>query len=143
MLAVLNTNVIVSRHLSPQGPAAQILSFWRSGAFDLLVSEAILQEIHEVLLRPKLASRHRLTTEQVGRAVANFRRFGVLVAPTEELAVVADDPDDDKFLECAAAGSADVIVSGDPHLLALKTYRGIRILSPAAFANLLTDASGG
>ncbi len=133
MRVVLDTNIIVSRYLSPTGPAAQILSLWRAGVFDLLVSEPILEELEEVLLRPILRARHGLTKNHVKRAVANTRRFAVLVHPTEDLAVVADDPDDDMFLECAVAGGADLVVSRDPHLLAIRQFRSVRILSPAAF----------
>ena len=59
------------------------------------------------------------------------------VAPRGIVAQIEDDPDDNKFLECAVAGGAEYVVSGDPHLLALRQFRGIQILSPAAFLTLL------
>lgn len=57
------------------------------------------------------------------------------------LHVVADDPDDDKFLDCAVAAQAEIIVSGDEHLLSLGSFQGIQILTPAAFVVLLSQES--
>jgi predicted nucleic acid-binding protein len=59
------------------------------------------------------------------------RQTFVLVSPVESVSVVRDDPDDDVVLETAIAADADVVVSGDTHLLALGDFRGIRVLSPA------------
>ena len=55
------------------------------------------------------------------------------------IAVIAADPSDDMVLACAVAGKADYIVSGDPHLLDLGEYEGIRIVSPAVFVSILAD----
>lgn len=136
MRAVIDTNIIVSRYLTPEGLAARLLSDWRADRFELLVSEPILAEVHDVLLRPAIRARHQLTVIQVEQIVDNFRRFGILIEPGESV-VASEDPDDDKFLECALGGDADVVVSRDPHLLDLKQFRGIRILSPAAFLAVL------
>ena len=57
--------------------------------------------------------------------------------PSEEIAVIASDLSDNRYLQCALAGEAQYIVSGDGHLLDLKEYRGIRILTPAEFVMLL------
>jgi predicted nucleic acid-binding protein len=68
------------------------------------------------------------------------RRLVKLVAPVEVPRVIADDPDDDHVLACAIAARAELIVSGDRHLLGLGgSHRGIRIVSPAEAANLLLD----
>ena len=56
-----------------------------------------------------------------------------LVTPEMDLEAVEDDPDDDKILECAVAGNADYIVSGDSHLLDIEEYRGVEIVSPDEF----------
>lgn len=141
MRAVIDTNIVVSRYLTPGGLASRILSLWREDAFELQVSEPILAEIHEVLLRPSLRSRHQLEGDHVEQIIDNFRRFGSLVVPTESIQA-SEDPDDDMFLECAVAGGADVIVTRDPHLLDLKSFRGIRILTPAAFLAVLEIEGG-
>jgi len=60
-----------------------------------------------------------------------------IVVPKEKLHIVYKDPTDNKIVECAVAGNADYIVSGDKHLLDLKRYGGIDIISPARFLKLL------
>lgn len=137
MRVVLDTNIIVSRFLSVHGNPALILALWEKGVFELIVTEAILAEYARVLAYPAVQSRHRLTTDEIGQAIANFRSFAVLVEPTETLDVVTDDPSDNRFLEAAVAGGCEYIVSGDPHLLTIGEYRGIAILNPAAFVALL------
>ena len=137
MRVVLDTNIIVSRYLSPVGVPAQVLERWQRGAFELLVSGPILSEYEAVLGYERLQRRHGMNAERIGRAVERIRRSATLVVPTETLAVVEEDPDDDKFLECGVAGDAEIIVSGDDHLLKLRTFRHIQILSPAAFLAFL------
>ncbi|HEX8228447.1 MAG TPA: putative toxin-antitoxin system toxin component, PIN family, partial [Chloroflexia bacterium] len=66
----------------------------------------------------------------------------IFVHPTVPIDAIASDPDDNKFLECAVAGGADYIVSGDKHLLSLGEYEGIRILSPADFLRVLEQGQG-
>lgn len=140
LLVVIDTNVVVSRYMSPAGPPAWVILRWNQGAFELLVSDDILAEYERALSYPHLAPRHKLGRAGIKQVVAGFRRFATTVTVTERLSVIADDPKDDKFLECAVAGGADVIVSGDKHLLRLGSYQGIRILSPADFLAEL-DAS--
>jgi putative PIN family toxin of toxin-antitoxin system len=139
MRVVIDTNVVISRYLTPQGVAAQVLDHWKHGRFVLIVSDPILTEYQKVLSYDRIRSRHQLNEVEIAEVIGDFREFATLVEPTEHLAVVKDDPDDDKFLECAVAGEAEIIVSGDPHLLALKQYRGIQILSPAAFLAFLNS----
>jgi predicted nucleic acid-binding protein len=64
-----------------------------------------------------------------------------IVVPNVSVREVADDPDDDRILECAVAGHADIIVSGDQHLLRLKSFRGISVVSPTDFARMLGIAT--
>jgi putative PIN family toxin of toxin-antitoxin system len=113
------------------------MASWRLQRFDLVVSPALLTEYERVLNYERLRRRHGLSPEQVAREIAGLRDAAILVVPTEVPAVIADDPDDDHVLACAVAGEADYIVSGDRHLLSLGEYRGIRILSLAAFLALL------
>lgn len=143
MRVVVDTNLVVSRTLVARGIPAQILAAWRAERFELLVSEPILEEYRRVLGYPRLRARHRRSDAQIEEIIEEFREFAVLVEPTRAIAAIADDPDDDKFLECAVAGGADVIVSGDPHLLALGEYEGVPILRPAAFLALLAREGGG
>jgi putative PIN family toxin of toxin-antitoxin system len=130
---VLDTNVIVSRYLTPHGRVARIVDLWEQGALDLLISEVILREYVRVLNYPRLRPVHRLADAQLVEIEESFREFTERVEPDETPTVVEDDPDDDHFLACADSGGADCLVTGDPHLLKLGTYKGISILSPADF----------
>ena len=137
MRVVLDTNVIVSRFLSTKGAPARILDRWEARAFKLVLSEPILAEYHRILGYKSLRIRHHLSAERIETAIAKIRRSGTIVDPTERVRAVRDDPKDDIFLECAVAGEADYIVSGDAHLLSLREYDGIQILSPAMFLDVL------
>ncbi len=133
MRIVLDTNIIVSCYLTPHGRVARIVDLWEQGAFDLLTSEVILKEYVRVLHYPRLRPVHRLTDAKLAEIEESFREFTELVEPDETPAVVADDPDDDHSLARADSGAADCLVTGDPHLLKLGSYKGMPILSPADF----------
>ncbi|MEX0974523.1 MAG: PIN domain-containing protein [Bacillota bacterium] len=61
----------------------------------------------------------------------------LVVVPEDRVTCIIDDPDDDRFLECAIAGVVDCIVSGDEHLLGLGVFRGISIVSPREFIEMV------
>jgi uncharacterized protein len=127
MRVVLDTNVLVSAILG--GTSYHILDLWRDGKFDLLVTVDVLQEYLGVLKRPKF----KLPPEVVASIGAFLYRKGIFVTPEEKILAVTDDPKDNKFLEAAIAGDADVLVSGDHHLLTLNAFRRVQILSVDQF----------
>jgi uncharacterized protein len=131
----VDTNVLISAALSHSGSPAQIMSLWENEVFEILVSKPILAEYHRVFHYPRL----HFSPEKIIRSLRLVQHTAVLVEPVEELHVVSADPHDDKFLACAVAGNASYIVSGDEHLLALKEYRGIPILSPALFMTAIAE----
>lgn len=133
MRVVLDTNVIISRYLTPQGRVARIIDLWERHAFELVVSGAILREYGSVLRYPRHRRKHLLTDLQLEDIDEALRELTLLVEPSETPRVVESDPDDDHFLACADTGQADCIVSGDPHLLSVGSYKDIPILSPADF----------
>jgi uncharacterized protein len=143
MRVVLDTNVLISRYLSPNGLPAQVLDLWRQEAFELVVSESILAEYQEVLSYDRLRRLHGLSEAEIAAILDDFREFAILAEPTERLQVVPEDPDDDKFVEAALAGEAELIVSGDRHLLQLKTYNGIRVITPLVFLAILEQEGNG
>ncbi|MBI2955030.1 MAG: hypothetical protein HYY30_11995 [Chloroflexi bacterium] len=73
------------------------------------------------------------------RSIDGFRQFAILVEAQAALRGVEADPGDDEFVECALAGGATFIISGDSHLLKLKEYQGIQILTPAAFLTAIRE----
>ncbi len=137
--AVLDVNVVVSGILVPHGHPAQILQAWRDGRFLLITSEAIIQEVKEVLNRPRIRKKyHHLTPRIIGRLVNLLWHHSVLVPGKLKLRVVKRDPDDDKVIIAAVEGKAEYIVAGDADLTDLKSYHGIKIVKPADFMRLLS-----
>jgi putative PIN family toxin of toxin-antitoxin system len=137
MRVVLDANVFVSALISGRGAPAAVLASWREEAFDIVVSPAILGELERILHYPRLRQEYKLPNADIGRFLQLLREFAVEVSPVEELDVVKEDAADNRYLECALAGGASVIVTGDHHLLDLGQYEGIHILSPAGFLAFL------
>ena len=139
MRIVIDTNVVISAFLSPSGAPAQVLSYLEQDAFELLVSDPILDEYLRSLSYPKLRALHGMDDDSLEQVVNDLRSTAIAVESIESLKVVAQDPDDDKFFECAVAGDASYIVSGDTGVQAVGEYRGIRVVSPAMFVALLSN----
>lgn len=137
MRVVMDTNVIVSAFLSSSGAPAQALAYLQEGRVDLLVSQPILDEYLRALGYPQVQARHGLDNAALEQVVNDLRAVAILVEPNESLELVEQDPADNKFFECAVAGEATYIVSGDAHVRAVGDYRGIRVLSPSLFAELM------
>lgn len=137
--AVLDTEVIVSGFLVPHGHPAQILQAWRDGRFLLITSEAIIQEVKDVLNRPRIRKKYRhLTPATIGQLINLLRHHSILVPGKLKLRVIERDPDDDKIIITAVEGQAEYIVAGDADLTDLKSYHGIKIIKPAEFIRLLS-----
>jgi putative PIN family toxin of toxin-antitoxin system len=135
--AVVDTNVLVSRFLSESGPPARLFDLLGQERFTLILSQEIKDQYAEVLLRPYLMQLHGWESERIKRAINKLFRAANEIVPTARLPGVIADPKDDKFIECAVAGEADLIVSGDRHLLELGSFEGIRIVTPAVFVSFL------
>lgn len=131
--AVLDANVLVSAVIHAQGAPGQVLAAWRAELFGLLVSESILSELNRVLRYPKLAKYHQWSDQRLRTFLDDLKHLAVMVPGETDLSVVAADPSDDRYLECAVEGEADYVVSGDQHLLELQVYQGIQIITPKAF----------
>jgi uncharacterized protein len=133
---VVDTNVLVSRLLAPASVPGKVTD--KALESRLLVSEATLAELVEVLTRPKFDP--YVTLEERERFFALLTRLATRVLIHHRVQACRD-PNDDKFLELAVNGQAACIVTGDGDLLALHPFRGIAILSPSAFlAEDLPDA---
>jgi uncharacterized protein len=141
MRVVLDTNVVVSRYISPRGNPAAILEKWEQERFSLLVSEPILREYQAVLSYEKIQRLHRLSNDEVEAVINSFRVFAETVEINQTVTAVKDDPTDNKFLECALSGNASFLVTGDNHLLQLKDFHGITILDPTSFLAFLEFSS--
>lgn len=135
--AVLDANVFISAALRPQGPPGRIIkSFLSSGPFEIVLSDAIIEEVLNAFRYPKLQK--RLPQDFSGeRWFDNIAVLADLVAGEYEITGISKDPDDDKYIAAAIEGRADFVVAGDSDLLSLKEYRGIRFVTPRAFLMLL------
>ncbi|OGK99492.1 MAG: putative toxin-antitoxin system toxin component, PIN family [Candidatus Rokubacteria bacterium RIFCSPHIGHO2_12_FULL_73_22] len=131
--AVLDTQVLL-RGAASATPSvtARIYAAWDAGRFTLLLSESILTEVEDVLSRPEVLRKLRMTPIEAGALIELLRRRSTLVTRTVAMAR-SRDPDDDKFLECAIAGGADYLVSGDADLLSLREVQDIPIVDPPTF----------
>jgi uncharacterized protein len=141
MRAVLDTNVLISAFVSRTGAPAQILALWRSGEVEIVVSPESLAELERVLTYERMRRYLQYSDEQMARFLSLLRTRAELIQDVPAVAVVADDPDDDKFFALALAAEAAYIVSGDKsHVLPVGQYQGIRVVPPALFVHLVTQA---
>jgi putative PIN family toxin of toxin-antitoxin system len=138
MKVVLDANIYVSSMVNTQGNPKRIISAWQQGAFDVLISSAILDEIERVLRYPRIVKRHKQDETAIQRFLKLLENEAIIVEPTDVLGIVKDDESDNRYLECAVKGKAQYVISGDKHLLDIGEYRGIVILPPAAFVAILS-----
>jgi putative PIN family toxin of toxin-antitoxin system len=136
--SVLDTNVVVSALISPRGAPAEIFRAWQAGRFTFVTSPPLLDELARVLNYPRIRKYLAWTDEERGELVESIAYAAKLVIPDVRLDVVAEDPADDRVLEAAIAGEAEYIVSGDRHLLGLKNYAQVEIVSPVRFVAVLS-----
>jgi putative PIN family toxin of toxin-antitoxin system len=139
VLVALDTNVVVSSVLSPKGPPGRIVDLWRTEKIDLIVSEPILEEYARALSYEKVRKVHRKTDEEIEQLILDFREFARVEPDPASVDVELSDPADRKLLDVAIAGPADLIISGDPHLLSLREFRGIPIVSPRVFLDVVAS----
>ena len=138
MRAVVDTNILISAVIKPLGTVGRVMHHLRQGDFTILYSTALLNELVDVLSRPRLSTKYGITPADIRTVVALILLRGKSVAPTVQI-TACRDPRDDKFLEVAVAGAADLLVSGDNDLLVLNPFEDIPIVTPRAFLTLLSD----
>ena len=131
MRVVLDTNVFISAVLG--GKLGIIIGTWRAGKFTLIVSDAVASEYLDVIHRPKFG----FTKLEIKSITDYLLKDAEFVTPLEAVSVITADPSDNKFLEAALAGNAIYVVSGDNHLLQIKSFREITILTAHEFIKQL------
>jgi putative PIN family toxin of toxin-antitoxin system len=124
---VLDTNVIVSALVFGGVPRA-VLQFAEAGHCELFYSQAIQNEVRRILVE-----KFGWPPDRLLEVLPVVWTMGELVVPRIPVCAVADDPDDDRVLECALAADASLVVSGDRHLLVLRSYKSISIVTPRQF----------
>lgn len=132
---VLDTNVAVSAGISPDGNPAFIFEMLILEEIKNYTTSEITEEFREVLQRPRIAKRLKPLEQEF--ILNTYEKFSEKIEPAVKFEEVKDDPDDNKFLDCAVSAAAKYIISGDQHLLGLKEFRGIKIVTPAQFVEIM------
>ena len=129
---VIDTNIFVSSFFNKKGNPRKIINLWKEEKIQLCISSEILEEYLEVLSRLGLAGGSELK-----ELLDLFKKqVNILYKPISiKIEIIKDDPDDNKFIECAITNKAGYIISGDNHLLNLREYKNIKIFSPKEFLN--------
>lgn len=128
---VMDTNVFISG-LNFGGKPGEVLNLLIKEEMEVFVSPFILSELGSII-REKFG----WADEQVTRVLSLIEAKAIEVQPKQRLSVIKEKDTDNRILECAVAGEADYIISGDKrHILPLKEYSGIRVLSPDAFLRI-------
>jgi putative PIN family toxin of toxin-antitoxin system len=134
---VIDTNVLVSGTVNATTPPGRLLTIAGERGFELIVSGEIIDEYRRVMTRPSVVALHKQSPEQIERLLVRLRTIATIVAPRSQTRVVTSDRDDDKFVHAAVEGGAEFIVSGDRHLLNVRSHQGIEIVTPATLISFL------
>ncbi len=121
---VLDTNVLVSAIIS-DGKSRELLKKGIAKQYSLVLSDLIIKELIDVMRRPKFD----ISEDELQRTILALIRTAEVVNVKTKIKAVKEDPKDDMIIETAIDGCADVIVTGDNHLLALTTFKGIKIIT--------------
>jgi len=126
---VIDTNVVVSALLFG-GVTGKLVPLWKTGRILVLTSKEMIEEYLRVLAYPKF----ELSEEEINYLLYQESLYYFEIVRTKPgPVIVEEDPSDDMFIRCAEAGKANKILSGDQHLLNLKSYGKIKILTPSQF----------
>ena len=134
--AVIDTNILVRALIKPEGTVGPVLRRLRDGDYTILYTEVLLNELSDVLARPRIQVKYGLTQEDIETILALILLRGEPASPTRRVDVCRD-PKDNMVLEAAVCGQADVIVSGDEDLLTLHPFEGIPIVGSSDFLSML------
>lgn len=141
-VVLIDTNVWVSAFINPHGYPARLKAAWMQNRFRAVVSVPLLEEVAEVLARPRILTKYHLDPEEISEFLRLLAARALKVTPTGRLQVCRD-PDDDAILETALLGHASHAVSRDDDikrdrdLIAKMKAHGITVLSVQQFLDLL------
>ena len=133
---VIDTNVLISGIIQKSGFPFKVIKLWEDEKFVLITSAATIEEAGRVLNYPKIRKKYKLTDDDIKSSITNLLRYSIVVEDPPQINAVKEDHEDNKILAAAVAGKADYIISGDAHLLDLKSYEGIEIVTPKGFCEV-------
>jgi putative PIN family toxin of toxin-antitoxin system len=127
---VLDTNAAVSGLLWHGNPG-KLINAAQAGSLTLYTTAPLLAELHGVLVREKFTKHLHVRGLSATQVFEGYAALATVVVPAIIPPVLIDDPDDDAVLACAVSAKADLVVSGDPHLLKLEHHEDVPIVTPA------------
>lgn len=127
-----DTNVLLSGSFW-DGASSVIIEKVENKELDLVLSKDIIAEFARVLGYEEIQEKIKDKNLEMKRTIEKIVSISIIVEPLRKIEVIKEDPDDNKILECAFEGKAEAIVSQDNHLLKLKEFEGIKILTPEEF----------
>jgi uncharacterized protein len=140
MKVVLDTNVLVSATFW-YGDSDKIIKLAEEKKIEIVLSKDILEEFSRVLNYDEIQEKVRGKNLEIRNSFQKIVEIATIVEPEEKVNIIKDDPSDNTFLEVAKAGKADCIVSKDSHLLKLKQFENVEILTPKDFLVLMNKDS--
>lgn len=135
--AVLDTNVLASGALTSSSIPRQLLNEWKNGYFKLYISNFILEELKEVFEKPFF--KRLITKRDMDDFVSLLETDAIPVQLIINVKEIATHPEDDFILATAVNAKAEYLVTGDRHLQDLKQFKGINIVSPRTFSEIIED----
>lgn len=133
---VLDTNIIVSRSIKKNDDSEKLFAALKNRKIALVISYSILEEIIEVLSRPRIRKFTKMGKKQIKQLASLLLGRAIVTEPHQQVTVCRDRADN-KFIEAAISGRAEYIVSGDKDLLDLQTHKTIKIINLKEFVELL------
>ena len=129
MKVVIDTKVFISSFLETAGAPRKIIELWKRGEIVICLSDEIVTEYINVLFRMGLKGE-----EDIGELLELLnRKVNIIFASTDQTLQLLADPGSDKFVECAVVANAQYIISEDEHLIDLKQYKQVKIVTPSEF----------
>ncbi|MDD5772087.1 MAG: putative toxin-antitoxin system toxin component, PIN family [bacterium] len=125
---VFDSNIFISS-IVYGGKPRKVFELVIEGKIELYISKEILEEVEDVLQRPKF----KYPSQMIDLVITEIQNISKIVIPRKKINYIKDDPEDNMILECAVGSKADYIVTGDEHLLNIKKYKNIQILNAADF----------
>jgi hypothetical protein len=129
MRIVLDTNVFIAARFNPKSSSAKIIDLCIKKKYEPIFTSYLRKETELILENVKAGKKFR-------QKVRRLFKSALWVRPTRKISVIKEDPDDNKFLECAFKGRADYLITSDRHLLELGEFAGTKIRKPAHFLKL-------
>ena len=134
---MLDTNVVVSASIRPDGPPRQIIKLLLAGEVELVTCPAMADELRRTLTRPSVRKYVRASRRELAGRLLQLEALADVVQGTGKIAIQLRDPDDVVFLVAAVEGRAGYLVTGDADLLVVGQYEDVHIVTPRTFLDCI------